>query len=148
MDYAVKALDGKPLWRRIVDFPLVTMLIAFVLVIACFTVAALAGKFVVPPIPGFSKELKFDLIAIPLVIILYELVIRRMGEYPRDDYRNPKALRHLGLGLAAGLIVFSLATAVAALVGVYRIPGEGDASGLLSALIGPEIGRASCRERG
>ena len=146
MDYAVKALDGKPLWRRIVDFPLVTMLIAFVLVIACFTIAALAGKFVVPPIPGFSKELKFDLIAIPLVIILYELVIRRMGEYPRDDYRDPKALRHLGLGLGAGLLVFSLAAAVAALVGVYRITGEGDASGLLSALIGPAIFAAVSEE--
>ena len=146
MDYPAKASDDKPLWRRIVDFPLVTMVIAFALVIACFTVAVLAGKFAVPPIPGFSKEMKFDLIAIPLLIIVYELVIRRLGEYPRDDYRDPKAMRHLGMGLAAGLIVFSLAVAVAALIGVYRITGEGDASDLLPALLGPAIFAAVSEE--
>jgi uncharacterized protein len=146
MDYAAKASDEKPLWRRIVDFPLVAMLIALALVIACFTVAVLVGRFLVPPIPGLSMGLKFDLIAIPLLIIVYELVIRRLGEHPRDDYRDPKALRRLGLGLGIGLLVFSLSAGVAALIGVYRITGEGDASGLLAALIGPAIFAAVSEE--
>ena len=146
MDEAATRATRRPLWRRIVDFPLVAMLIALAVAIACFTVGMLIGKYVVPPIPGLSNGLKFDLISIPLLIIAYELVIRRLGEHPRDDYRDPKAARHLGMGLAAGFLLFSLAVAVAAALGVYRITGPGDASDLLPALIGPALFAAVSEE--
>ena len=136
----------KPLWRKIVDFPLVTMLIALAIVIACFALGLLIGQYLLPDIPGLSRQVKFDLASIPLVIIAYELVIRRLGEHPHDDYRDPKALRHLGIGLAAGFLVFSLAVVVAAVLGVYRITGPGDASDLLPALIGPAIFAAISEE--
>jgi membrane protease YdiL (CAAX protease family) len=128
----------KPLWRRILDYPLVAMVIAVVIVILCFTVAMLIAK-IVPPIPGFTIPMKFDLISIPILLVAYELVIRRMGERPRDDFRDPKWARHLGLGLVAGLVVFSVAVAVAAIFGVYRIVGQGDASGLATALLAAAI---------
>ncbi len=146
MNEPVTISSAKPLWRRIVDFPLVTMLIALAIVILCFTAGQLIGQFLLPNIPGFSTEMKFDLASIPLVIIAYELVIRRLGEHPRDDYRDPQALRNLGIGLGAGFLVFSLAVGVAAILGVYRITGEGDASGLLPALIGPAIFAAVSEE--
>ena len=141
MDHIAAISDEKPQWRRIVDFPLVTMLIALAIVIVCFTLGLLIGQYLLPDIPGISKQLKFDLASIPLVIIAYELAIRRLGEHPHDDYRDPKALRHLAIGLAAGFVVFSLAVAVAALLGVYRIIGFGDASDLLPALTIPGAGR-------
>jgi len=140
------AATPKPLWRRIVDYPLVAMLIALAIVILCFTIGLLIGQHLLPPIPGFTLEMKFDLCAIPLLILAYELVIRRLGEHPRDDYRDPQWLKHLGLGLGAGLVVFSAAVAVAALLGVYRVTGEGDASGLLAALIGPALFAAISEE--
>src|SRR5205085_6086049 len=56
-----------------------------------------------------------------------------------NDYRDPIALRNLGLGLAAGFVVFSLAVAIAALLGVYRITGPGDFSGFLPALLASAI---------
>jgi hypothetical protein len=146
MDQAVTVSGKKPLWRKIVDFPLVTMLIALAIVIACFAAGLLIGQHFLPDIPGFSKQIKFDLVSIPLLIIAYELVIRRLGEHPRDDYRDPRALRHLAIGLAAGFLVFSLAVAVAAVLGVYRITGAGDASDLLPALIGPAIFAAVSEE--
>ncbi len=146
MNEPVTISSEKPLWRRIVDFPLVTMLIALAIVILCFTAGQLIGQFLLPNIPGFSTEMKFDLASIPLVIIAYELVIRRLGEHPRDDYRDPQALRNLGIGLGAGFLVFSLAVGVAAILGVYRITGEGDASALLPALIGPAIFAAVSEE--
>jgi membrane protease YdiL (CAAX protease family) len=127
------------LWRRIVDFPLVAMLIAIFITFVCFTAALLIGKFLLPNIPGFSLNMKFDLIAIVLLLIAYKLVIRRLGAQPRDDYRDNAALRRLGVGLAAGFIVFSIAVGVAALLGVYRITGAGDASGLLPALLASAI---------
>jgi uncharacterized protein len=146
MDQAGTVTAEKPLWRRIADFPLVAMLIALVVVILCFTATALLGKLVVPPVPELSQNLEFDLIAIPLLILAYELVIRRLGESPRDDYRDPKALRNLGLGLGAGFLIFSVAVGVAALMGVYRVTGEGDSSDLLGALIGPALFAAVSEE--
>jgi len=136
---AAEAEVQKSLWRRIVDYPLVAMVIAIVIVILCFTIGMLIAQFVVPPIPGLTIPMKFDLVSIPILLLAYFLVIRRMGEYPRDDYRDAKWARNLGLGLAAGLAVFSAAVAVAAILGIYRIVGQGDASGLLAALLGSAI---------
>ena len=135
MDQVEAGTAPRPLWRRIVDFPLVAMVIAIVIVILCFTVGMLIAQYVVPPIPGFTTPMKFDLVSIVLLIIAYELVIRRLGERPRDDYRDPAWLRHLGLGLAAGLLIFSVAVAVAAALGVYRITGQGDFTDLLPAFV-------------
>lgn len=139
MERVESVTPAKPLWRRIVDFPLVAMLIAVGIVILCFAAALLIGRYLVPPVPGLTRELTFDLIAIPILILAYKLVIRRLGERPRDDYRDPAALRNLGLGLGAGFLVFSLAVGVAAVLGVYRITGEGSLNGLPAALIAAAI---------
>ncbi|HEX5238838.1 MAG TPA: type II CAAX endopeptidase family protein [Sphingomicrobium sp.] len=125
----------RPLWRRVVDFPLVAMVIAVVLFILATTIAAAIDMLALPPIRAFTFEMKFDLIAVVLLVITYELVIRRLGEHPRDDYRDRRWLRHLLLGLGAGLAIFSLAVAIAAALGVYHLNGEGDLSGLLPAFI-------------
>ena len=146
MSEAPTMSSEKPLWRRIVDFPLIAMLIALVVVVICFTVGQLIGQFLLPNLPGFSREMKFDLASIPLVIIAYELIIRRLGEHPRDDYRDPHALRNLAIGLGAGFLVFSLAVAIAAILGVYHVTGEGDASDLIPALVGPAIFAAVSEE--
>lgn len=138
-EVAPQAGAQKSLWRRIVDYPLVAMVLAIVIVILCFTIGMLVAQFLVPPIPGFTMPMKFDLVSIPILLLAYFLVIRRMGEHPRDDYRDPKWLRNLGLGLAAGLAVFSVAVAVAAVLGIYRVVGQGDLSGLLPALLAAAI---------
>ena len=140
MDLTHRTVEAdRSLLRKIVDFPLVAMLIAVIIVIVCFTVALLVGKFVLPPIPGFSLDMKFDLVAIPLLIAAYELIIRHLGDTRRDDYRDPAWLRRLGLGLGAGFLVFSISVGIAALLGLYRITGEGDASALLAALLASAI---------
>ena len=146
MDRTTTASGEKPLWRKIVDFPLVAMLIALALVIACVALATLLMRSVVPAVPGLATSLEFDLITIPLLIIAYKLVIRHLGDHPRDDYRDANALRNLAVGLGAGFAIFSLAVAVAAAMGVYRVSGEGDASSLLAALIGPAIFAAVSEE--
>jgi uncharacterized protein len=129
------APSEKPLWRRIVDYPLMAMVIAILLYIVTVMVAGLLDRLLMPRIPGFTFEMKFDLLAIPLLLLLYELVIRHLGEHPRDDYRDPRWARHLLLGLGAGLAVFSAAVAIAGALGIYRVTSEGDLSGLLPAFI-------------
>ena len=129
----------RSLWRRVVDFPLVAMLIAIGLLIVGITIAYLVASLALPPIRGFGIELKFDLVAIPIILLIYKLVIVRLGEHPRDDLPIAGSLRSLGLGLLGGFLIFSLIVGVAAALGVYRITGPGDASGLLAALIGSAI---------
>ncbi len=135
MQQQVVAKHEGPLWRRIVDYPLVAMVIAVLLFVITISVAGAVDKLAMPRIAGFTFEMKFDILAIPLLIIVYELVIRRLGEHPRDDYRDPRWARNLLIGLGSGLAIFSLAVAVAAALGVYRVSGEGDLRGLLPALI-------------
>src|SRR5437868_1831170 len=88
-----------PMWRKVVNFPLVAMLIALAIAIFCFAAGKLLATYLLPPIPGFTESMRFDLVSLPLLILAYELVIRHLGEEPRDDYRDPKALPRLGLGL-------------------------------------------------
>jgi membrane protease YdiL (CAAX protease family) len=130
---------AKPLWRRILDYPLVVMVLAVLLVILCFTAGMLIAQLVVPPIPGFTIDMKFDLVSIPILLLAYYFVIARMGEHPHNDYRDRQWLRNLVVGLAAGLAVFSVAVAVAAGLGVYRVVGQGDLTGLVPALLASAI---------
>ena len=123
-----------PLWRKIVDFPLVAMLIAVALVYVGLSLGY-GLAVATPSLPSFTFEMKFELITVPILILLYELVIRRLGQFPRDDYRDPRAVRRFLIGGAAGFLVFSLAVAIAAAMGVYWITGEGDASALLKAFV-------------
>jgi len=136
---AGSGVKRRSLGRRIFEFPLVAMLIAVALFILVIAIAGAVTKLALPAIPGLSFEIEFDLVAAPALVLLYWLVISRLGAHKRNDYRDPHALRNLGLGLAGGLILFSVAVAVAAALGVYRITGEGDASGLLAAIIGSAL---------
>ena len=135
MDEVATYSGGKRVWRRIFEYPLVAMAIALLLFLATITVAAIVDELALPRIAGLTFEMKFDLVAVVLLILVYKLVIRRLGEHPRDDYRDPHALRHLLVGLGAGAGVFSVAVAIAAALGIYQVKGIGDFSGLLAALI-------------
>src|SRR3954467_3286872 len=52
----------KPLWRRIIDFPLVAMLIAVALIVLGIAAASLITKFLLPAIPGLSPNMNFVLV--------------------------------------------------------------------------------------
>ena len=135
MEQTATVSSDKPLWRRIVDYPLVAMLISLVLYFVVVGLAAFLTTKIAPPVPGFSQNMRFDVICALLLVLLYKIVIRHLGEDPRDDLRAGGALRPLGIGLGAGVAVFSFIVLVAAVVGVYRLTGEGDSSDLLPQLI-------------
>jgi membrane protease YdiL (CAAX protease family) len=138
--------EDRSLVRKILDFPLVTMVLALAIAILCFASGLLIGRFLLPTVPGFSQSMKFDMVSIILLVLAYKFVICRLGSHPRDDYRDEKALRRFCLGLAAGLFVFSLAVGIAAVLGIYRITGEGDLSDLVPAIIGPALFAAVSEE--
>jgi membrane protease YdiL (CAAX protease family) len=123
---------AKPLWRRIVDFPLVAMAIALGLFVGTVWLTGLAFQSVPRwGIPKASREMIAGLILVALVVAVYKLAIAKLGEQPRDDLRREHGLRDLALGLGGGALLFSLVTLVAALVGVYDIVGIGSARSIL-----------------
>ncbi|MES2135604.1 MAG: CPBP family intramembrane glutamic endopeptidase [Pseudomonadota bacterium] len=124
-----------PLWRRIADYPLVAMVLGVAVIVIGIVISTLISQWVVPAIPGFDTHMKFDLIAAPVLFILYKLVIRHLGERHRDDLRFAGSLRPLLIGLAAGVVIFTAVVAIAGVMGVYRVVGQGDFSGFGPALL-------------
>jgi membrane protease YdiL (CAAX protease family) len=135
---SVSGGTAKPLWRRIVDFPLAAMVIA----IALFILANALGSIIGKPLEGMGqpeRAIVRGVILIGLVLAVYKLVIVRLGEHPRDDLRARGALKNLGLGVLLGGLLFSLVVGVAALFDVYNIVGYGGTGELVYDLVGIAI---------
>ena len=136
--------DRSPIWR-IIDFPLVAMVIAVALFVAA-NAAASALASLLPPMPRDAASAVKAVIAIGLVLAAYKLVIVRLGEKPRDDLPFAAAPRGLALGAAAGFLLFSALVGIAALFDVYNIVGPGDTRELVKDLIGMTIVAAFMEE--
>ena len=135
MGYAgVGASEEKPLWRRIADFPLVAMLLALAAIVA----ANAAALLVVRPLPvpdQLTRSLILAATSVLLVLAVYKLFIRHLGEQPRDELSFRKAPRELSIGLAFGFVLFSLVVGAAAVADVYNIRGPGGTGDLLRMLL-------------
>lgn len=128
----------KPMWRRIVDFPLVAMVISLGLVIG----TGAAFNFLKDQVPAFNTPDTMPIRAalfLLLILAVYKLVIARLGAQPRDDLPLKGSGRGLALGLVSGLVLFSAVVGVAALLDVYRIVGDGDTVGITNSLIAVAI---------
>jgi len=147
--------EARPTWRRIVAFPLVSLLIAMLaLTAAIFLAEAILGLVI-----GFSGQLSktptedqlmallqgpypipWTILQIVFSVIAYKLVIRRLGEWPRDDFRLDGAAKDGAHGLLAGFLIFSLIVGVAAILGVYHIVAGGKWGSCLTILFSMGIG--------
>jgi membrane protease YdiL (CAAX protease family) len=110
----------RPLWRRIVDFPLVALLIGLIVFAGIVALGTVFQKNH-PPMPKVEYTGLFTALNVALCFAGYKLVLRHLGEHPRDDLRFRGAARQLGLGLLLGLVLFSAVVGVADLVGAYSI---------------------------
>lgn len=122
-------------WKHITDFPIGALFVALLIYFVGVAAAVIINQFLVPDIPYFTRNMRFDVVAALILVVLYKLIIRHLGSEKRDDLRLAGAARPLALGLLAGLVLFSLVVAVAAVLGVYRIVGEGNSGELLAAII-------------
>lgn len=136
-DQAVAAGE-KTLVRRIVDFPLVAMLTA-ILLYAFATALGIAITRQLPPMDPMLSLVASAAINIALVLAMYKLAIRHLGERRHDDLPGRGALRDLGLGIAAGFLIFSAVVGVAAIIDVYNVVGEGGTGQLLTVLVAASI---------
>jgi len=143
---ATEARTERPLWRKIWDFPLTALVVGVAVWYLGINIAGAIAQYVLPPIPGFTFEMKLYLLAVLILVPLYVFVVARLGSPRRNDFQDPKALRHLLLGLVGGTVLFSVAVAIAGVLGIYRIVGVGSLNGLLAALIVPAVGAAVTEE--
>jgi membrane protease YdiL (CAAX protease family) len=112
------------------------MLLASVLYFAATALGIAVGKFVPETIGKSWLAVVHAVLVIVPVLLVYKLVITRMGEHPRDDLAwNDGSGRNLGLGLLAGIAIMAASVGIAAALGVYRIVGEGDTSKLVIELM-------------
>lgn len=127
-------VEEKSLIRRIVDFPLVALLFA-VLLYAMATAIARAAGSQLPPMHPLARTAIQGALGIALVFAVYKLAIRHLGEREHDDLPLRGMGRDLGLGILAGVAIFSLVVGLAAAADVYNISGYGGTGDLLRALI-------------
>jgi membrane protease YdiL (CAAX protease family) len=135
----VEPADERPTWRRILEFPLVALVIAVALFIGAMRVAYLIGRQLPYPTESIEGLAVRSAIAIALGVTVYKLVIARLGEQPRDELLLARAPKELGFGLLFGALLFAAVVGLAALADVYNIVGAGDTRTLLSVLISTAI---------
>ena len=137
-----QAIDGgapaKPLWRRIYEFPLVAMVIAVAVFILALAGSILIAKLL-PPMDKTIRDIAKATLTVGLIWAAYKLIIRHLGEHPRDDLPLAEAPKGLGIGLLFGFLLFTLVVGVAAIADVYNIIGPGGTGALISALIATAI---------
>ena len=131
----VTAQGERSLLERVVDFPLVAMLIAMTVLIGVAGMTGSILKVLLRAVPPEDGKMISGVVVSAVMVLTYKLVIRRLGEHPRDDLTGPRAARQLAGGLGIGLALFSAIVAVAAILQVYWVVGIGDADFLLIALI-------------
>ena len=126
-----------PPWRRIVDFPLIAMVVAWIGVMV--PVGLTAGLFERLVRPSPTSDIVSKLAVAAVMVVAYKLIVPRLGTRRHDDLKGPGAIAQLAAGFAGGTMLFALIVGTAALVGVYSISGPGDVSSLARAVVGDGV---------
>jgi membrane protease YdiL (CAAX protease family) len=128
-----EAVQGR--WRAVAEWPPVALALALAIFLGAAGVAAGLIEVAMRGAPANHVQIVTDAVSCVVMLLAYKLVIRRLGRKPRDDLAGPRAGRQVLAGTGIGFLLFSAIVAVAALMGVYRINGTGNADFLLFALV-------------
>ncbi|QDM40259.1 CPBP family intramembrane glutamic endopeptidase [Altererythrobacter sp. TH136] len=125
------AASTKPLWRRVIDFPLVALVLAMLVLLV--PIALLAPILQVLPLETLPSWVDAPLIAlctVAVAIAAYKLVIARLGEQPVDELPFDRQWLDAPRGALIAALLMSLIVGVAALMGAYRLEGWGGSTSL------------------
>ena len=134
---APPAAGPKPLWKRVLQFPLVALTLAFVIMVVAQAVGAGVSYLAGTRGAGLAMptDLIFAIAVTVLTVLAYKLIVVRMGEQPRDDLPFDARARDTVSGFVQGALVFSAIVGVAALLGTYQVLGLSPAEDWLPILI-------------
>lgn len=113
--------------RRILGHPLVLMLIGAVMVIAAWIGSAIAIGEVDTPVLSPLILLEGAFVAL-CAVAAYWLFCRYAERAPMRDLAPDRSGLELLAGLAGGALLFAAVIGAAAVLGVYRIDGEGNSA--------------------
>jgi len=125
LDVIGAAAVTKPAWRKVADFPLVTLLIAVAGAAAVLAGVTFGLKFLPSGLGGSLDMSIRALITVLAFFGLSKILLRHLGEDPRDDLPIHIAARDVSYGFLGGGALMTLVVGVAAILGVYRIAGLG-----------------------
>lgn len=128
---ATATITPRPLWRRVVDFPLVALLIGFAAMLgSAAAVGALLGWLPVKQLPKGQASAVAGLALVLVSVALCKLLIARLGERPRDDLPFDRRSTDAARGTVVAALLMSGIVALVALLGGYRISGWGGSADL------------------
>ncbi|MES2002324.1 MAG: type II CAAX endopeptidase family protein [Pseudomonadota bacterium] len=123
-------VEGEPLWVRILEFPLVALVVATILFAVAVYVTGLILAYQ-PHMGSGANAVSEAVLSIAMLWVVYKLTISHLGDKPRDDLPLAGAIKLGAQGLAIGFLLFSAVVGVAFLFGAYRVTGSGGTSGFL-----------------
>jgi uncharacterized protein len=113
---------GKGKARRFFEFPLVALILAFLLMVLVQGVAGGISFLATGQTEdlGTPADLIFAAAVTILSVLAYKLLVVRMGDRPRDDLPFDARARDGLSGFVQGALVFSVIVGIAALLGAYQ----------------------------
>ena len=146
MDQTIDQPVMAPLWRRIIDFPLVALLLSVLALAAAAALWALLTKYVLPhDASTFGKSWR-SIVSLALVVLTFRFTNARLGAVRRNDLPGAGAFRLVLLGIVVGTLLYSAVVGEAAIARVYWIVGAGDGRDFWEALIGTALGAGIIEE--
>ena len=123
--------ERKPLWRRVIDFPIVSLIIAIAAIMAAVSAVGPFLKWL--PVEHLPKWFDIPLTSLSIVAVcvaVYKLLIVRLGEHPREDLPFDRTSADSLRGAAIALVLMSAIVGLAALAGAYGVAGWGGSTSL------------------
>jgi membrane protease YdiL (CAAX protease family) len=131
------AAKRKPLWKRVLQFPLVALVLAVLIMVVAQALGGGISYLAGTPTDTLATptDIVFALTVTVLMVLAYKLIVVRMGEQPRDDLPFDGRARDAASGFVQGALVFSAIVGVAALLGAYQVIGLSPAEDWLPILV-------------
>ena len=121
----------RPLWRRIVDFPLVSLILALVAIFLPIVAFGFLLKALSLDLgPKWFEDAFIAVISTVLAVAAYKLTVVRLGEVPRDDLPFDRRSHDVWRGTVVAALLMSVIVGIVALLGGYRLSGWGGSTSL------------------
>lgn len=139
-------VESVPLWRRVIAFPLVALLLGLLAIglvkiplgVITFGYVRVMGIEQIRDVPDwFTSSLR--LVSVVGYVLTVKLAIGRLGAERRDDLPFDGRSRDLLSGIVFATLLLSLIVGIAALLGGYRVSGWGGSTSLLWLVVAAGI---------
>ena len=123
--------EREALWVRILEFPLVALVVATILFVVASYIAYVILSYEPAATSANVKVLAEASLNIGILWVVYKLTMRHLGDKPHDDLPAKGALRLTAIGLAIGFLLFASVVGIAYLAGAYQIEAYGGTGGFI-----------------